>query len=177
MADPTDARQTPDKNRDVPDLDDRPETTSRATPLPPGSPKPADGPPPDPSAPATRPVATDARPAADRPAADRTAAAEPAKSGGVSPVVWIALAAVLIAGGIYAYSVLVPPDLPEDRIITAEDPDPGGADTDDDLELEAETESLADDLEAGDFDDADDADLEPDPDGGGAEPLATGARG
>ena len=166
MADPTDARQTPAANRDVPDLDP-PKTTSRATDLPPGSPKPADGPPPDPQAPATAPVATDARSTTDRTAA-------PAKSGGVSPVVWIALAAVLVAGGVYAYAVLVPPDLPEDRLIVEEDPEPDAADTDDDLELEAETEGLGDDPDTGDVDDAD---LDPDLDGGDAEPLATGEGG
>ncbi|QDT17143.1 hypothetical protein [Alienimonas californiensis] len=36
---------------------------------------------------------------------------------GVSPVVWIGLAALLIAGGVYAYSVFVPPEMPKDGMV------------------------------------------------------------
>ncbi|MFH5805620.1 hypothetical protein [Alienimonas sp. DA493] len=55
-------------------------------------------------------------PAPERPASD----AAPEKKG-VSPVVWIGLAAVVVAGGIYAYAVMVPPEMPKDGLIEESD--------------------------------------------------------
>ena len=145
MADPQDARQTPGPNREVPDLEDPPakkkpagERTDRATDVPDDAPAPADGPPPDADAPASAPVST-ATPVRTEHGLveDPNADAAPAAGGGTapaatdpgrrtSPVLWVALAAVLIGAGVVAWALFWPTQETEEYVIP-NDPTAAGA--------------------------------------------------
>ncbi|NNJ24444.1 hypothetical protein [Alienimonas chondri] len=58
--------------------------------------------------------------------APESAAPSASAQKGVSPVVWIGLAAVIIAGGVYAYAVFVPPEMPKDGPVEQVDGESAG---------------------------------------------------